>query len=469
MIIPLVTVPYVSRVIGADGVGQYSYTYSIAQYFLLFGMLGIEHYGNRSIAKVRDNEALRNKTFSEIYSLQLIIASTSIAIYIPFVLLWNKVDNVLGMLQVFYVLAAAFDINWLFFGMEDFKLTVTRKIVIKIVNLVGIFVFIRERGDVWKYVLLLSLGYFVAQSSMWLFVNRYVRFKFCVSQNAGRHLKEALILFVPTIAISVYRMMDKVMLGSMSSMLETGYYESAEKIITICTTFISAFGAVMMPRMSNLLGQGEVAKMKQLFVRAMEIAMFIGCAVCFGIISISADFVPIFFGDGYEPSVLVSQMLASTVVFITWSCIIRTLYLIPAEKNRIYITSVSVSAVINIVVNYLMIPRYGAAGAAVGTMTAEIMVALTQTVMIRGEMDIIQCVFRSAFFLLDGAVMMLIVMMLPIKVEGNILLLLTKVAIGAAVYVLLAIAYFVKTKNQLFYDLTGPVIKKIKRIIQKNG
>ena len=118
MILPLITMPYVSRILGADGIGTYSYTYSIAQYFLLFGMLGVENYGNRSIARVRDDEQKRSETFSSIYTLQLFIASLSVLAYLIYVYLLSG-NKVFALIQVFYVLSGMFDVNWLFFGMED--------------------------------------------------------------------------------------------------------------------------------------------------------------------------------------------------------------------------------------------------------------------------------------------------------------------------------------------------------------
>ena len=164
MILPLITMPYVSRVLGAEGIGTYSYTYSIAQYFLLFGMLGVENYGNRSIARVRDDEQKRSAVFSSIYTLQFIIASISVIVYVLYIAMFSG-NKLYAFLQVFYVLSGVFDINWLFFGMEDFKLTVTRKVLVKIINVVLIFAFVKTSADLWKYLLVLSLGYFIAQSS----------------------------------------------------------------------------------------------------------------------------------------------------------------------------------------------------------------------------------------------------------------------------------------------------------------
>lgn len=452
MILPLITMPYVSRVLGAEGVGTYSYTYSIAHYFVLFGTMGCVNYGNRSVARVREDPQKRNAVFSEVYTLQLMIALTAILAYLLYVFLFAEY-KLYAMLQSFYVIGVMFDINWLFFGMEDFKLTVTKKILIKVANVLCIFIFVKTADDLWKYVLVLSLGHFVAQSSMWLFAKRYIRFTFAGIRQALSHLKGFLILFIPIIATSIYRMMDKVMLGSMSSMEQVGFYESAEKLISICLCVISAFGAVMMPRMSNLLGKGKLEECKALFVRSMEIAIFIGCAIAFGVAAVADDFIPIFYGPGYEDSILITAMLSSTVLFITWACIVRTLYLIPAERNKVYIHSVFLGAAINVAVNILLIPRYAAAGAAVGTIAAEVSVALYQAVLVRNELELGKCFKKSIPFVIFGALMWLVVKAVPFSVNGNILYLLAEICIGAFFYLLCSGVYFVLTKNKLLFDL----------------
>lgn len=458
MILPLITMPYVSRVLGADGIGAYSYTYSIAQYFLLFGMLGVENYGNRSIARVRDDKQKRSDVFSSIYTLQFIIASASVIVYILYIAVFSG-NKFYAFLQFFYVLSGVFDINWLFFGMEDFKLTVTRKVLVKVINVVLIFAFVKTSTDLWKYLLVLSLGYFIAQSSMWLFASKYVKLHFVTVKEAFKHFKDVLILFIPLVATGIYRMMDKVMIGSFSTMQQVGFYENSEKLINVCLCVISAFGAVMMPRMSNAYARSKYDECKDLFVRSMEIAIFIGCAITFGIASIADDFIPIFYGTGYDVCINLTIMLSATVLFITWACIVRTLYLIPTEQNKVYIYSVFLGAGVNVVINWALIPRMASVGAAVGTIIAEVTVAVYQTIMVRKELDISQCIKKSIPFIIFGIIMFFVVKVLPFEVEGSIVRLIAKIFIGAMVYLMLSAIYFLKTKNKLFYDVLGKIVK----------
>lgn len=461
MILPLVTTPYIARVLGAEGVGIYSYTYSIAHYFVLFGILGTDNYGNNCIAKIRDDTQKRNTVFSEIYSMQLIISLTAAAAYLMYALFWAQ-HRQYALIQGLYVLTAVVDISWLFCGMEDFRLTVTKQISIKVFTLVAIFVFVRTSADLWKYIAILSGGQLLAQMSMCFFVRRYVRFAFSGIRRAMQHLKEIVILFIPVVATSVYRIMDKVMLGAMSSMAQVGYYEGSEKLINVCLCVIGSFGAVMMPRMSNLLGRGKEEECKELFVRSMEIALFIGFAIAFGISSVADIFVPVFYGSGYDQSIGITVLLSVTVPFITWACIVRMLYLLPAQRNRVYIQSVFTGAAANVIVNALLIPQYGAAGAAVGTICAETLVAVSQTMMVNKELDIVKCLRQSLPFLLFGILMWGAVKLIPASLGSVGLTLTVKISVGAAMYLACSGLYFIATKNQLAMGFIWQIRNKIR-------
>jgi O-antigen/teichoic acid export membrane protein len=156
LILPLITVPYVSRVLGADGVGTYSYTYSIAYYFMIIAMLGLNNYGNRRIAKVRDNKEDLSKEFWSIYKLQLITSSIMIILYFLYVSLFATKYKLIAFIQILYVASSMLDINWFFFGIEKFKLTITRNTIIKVFSLILIFIFVKNENDLWKYTTILS-------------------------------------------------------------------------------------------------------------------------------------------------------------------------------------------------------------------------------------------------------------------------------------------------------------------------
>lgn len=177
IIMPLITAPYVSRVIGASGVGIYSYTYSIASYFALFAKLGIHVYGVRAIASVRDNPEELNQEFSNIYTIHAIFAAIVLAVYCVYAAVLPSEYKIIVWIQIFYVVAEFLDINWFYFGIEQFKITVIRNSIVKIATMAAIFAFVKNADDVWKYCTIMALGSATSQSIVWFFLPRFVKFK----------------------------------------------------------------------------------------------------------------------------------------------------------------------------------------------------------------------------------------------------------------------------------------------------
>ena len=208
MILPLITAPYLARVIGATGTGLYSYSYSIANYFVLFAMLGINNYGNRKIAQVRDDKQKLSRAFWTIYTMQFIMSLLVVFIYIMYIILFVKENQMLFIIQTFYVLSSCFDINWFFFGIEKFKLTVTRNTVIKVISVISIFLLVKTEEDLWIYTMIMALTILLTQLSIWPFLRKYVDLVKPKKEEVIKTLKPCIILFIPVIAVSIYRIMD---------------------------------------------------------------------------------------------------------------------------------------------------------------------------------------------------------------------------------------------------------------------
>lgn len=386
--IPLITAPYLSRVIYVKGIGEYSYTYSIAQYFVLFAMLGINNYGSRTIAKNRDSREKLSIIFCEIYCMQLIVASIVFFTYL--FLIFNVSSNykTLFFMQIFYVFSACLDINWFFAGIEQFKITVIRSSVIKIISTILIFLLIKEYDDLWKYSLITSLSTLISQIVLFVFIKKYVILKKIYLRNVLKHIFPNVKLFVPIIAVSIYNIMDKIMLGAMCDTLEVGFYENAEKIIQVPIVIISALSTVMLPRMSNLFANNKESKIKEYIRISIINVMFFIIPIILGLIAIAKDFSILFFGSEFAKTGYLIMLLSSVLFFKAWANVIRTQYLIPKEYDKIYILSVCLGAIVNLIINMLLIPQYGSVGACIGTIAAEIIVMLYQTYYVRKELDI---------------------------------------------------------------------------------
>lgn len=385
-IIPFVTVPYVSRVLGVENIGTYSYTYSIVYMFMLVGMLGINNYGNRSIAAVRDNKDELSITFSSIYYMQLIINVISLFGYIFYLLFICKGYKSIAFIQGIFLISICFDVNWFFFGIEQFKLTITRNFIIKLSSVILVFLLVKSTTDLWLYVLIMAGSTLLSQVFLFLLLHKYVKICKVSVDNIFSHLKGISLLFIPVLAFGIYKVIDKTMIGMFSSVTEVGFYENAEKVINIPAAIISALGTVMLPRMSYILSKGNSDYKEPIFA-SMKLATKMSVIMSFGLILVASDAVILLFGTEFERSGPILTLLSVTIIASSWANVIRTQYLIPLKKDGIYINSTIGAAFINLLLNLFFIKRYAAMGACIGTIAAEYFVMFYQMFGTRHELE----------------------------------------------------------------------------------
>ena len=442
IILPLITTPYISRVLGSEGVGTYTYTYTVANYFMLAAMLGVKNYGNRSVAAVRDDKKALSKTFWEIYGLQFLCSVAALGIYLLYVLFFEREYQMIALIQGIYVFSGLLDVSWLFFGTERFRTTVMRNIAIRLINLVCVFVFVRTRADLWKYTLIMTLGTACSQGYLWFYVKKIAGWYLPRIKDLKKHLIPELVLFIPIIAVSLYTMMDKVMLGQISTMTQVGYYEGAGRILNIPMGVITALGTVMLPRMSNLAAKGKTRESGEYIYNSMIFAMFLASGMMFGIAGIAEDFVPLFLGREYSPYILLIRTMAPTVPFIAWANVIRTQYLIPNHEDKSYIISVTLGAAVNLAVNTLLIPHIHALGAVIGTVFAEGSVCISQTIMVRRKIEIYRYIKDTVMYFIFGGIMLLLISMVHNFFQNVFLALVLEIFIGGTAYTAMSAIYF---------------------------
>lgn len=444
LILPFITVPYVSRTLGTTGVGIYSYTYSIVYYFMLIGMLGINNYGNRTIAKSRDDKQVLSQNFWSIYSLQIIMNIIMIIFYVVYICVINNQYKLISVIQLIYLISNMFDINWFFFGLEKFKLTVTRNTIIKFISLILIFTFVKDNNDLWIYVLILSLSTLISQLLLFPFLFKEIGFEKIKFKDIMKHIKPCLVLFIPVIAISLYKVMDKIMIGVFSNMSEVGFYEQAEKIINLPLGIITSLGTVMLPRISNLAEKGKNDEILEYIKKSINFMMFLAFPIVFGLCSISNKFIPLFLGEDFFKSSTLIYLLSPTIIFIAFANVIRTQYLIPKEKDKIYIISVTIGAIINLLFNIICIPNYGSVGACFGTLGAEFFVMFYQAFSIRKELPIKRYLCNCIQFLLKSIIMFLILAIVNLLKVSDTILIILDLLIGMVVYFSLNIKFIKK-------------------------
>lgn len=457
IILPLITAPYVSRVLGADGLGTYSYIFSIVTYFGLFGMLGIANHGNRSVALVRDNRQKVSEAFSNTYIIQLCTTVIALLLYFLFIYCWFSGDKTIAYIESIIVLSYVLDITWFFFGLEQFAVTVTRNAIIKIATVVAIFIFVRSREDLWIYALIMSCGMLFSQIYLWLRIRKYADFCKPSWSQVKSNIKPVLMLFIPAIAYSIYKLLDKVMLGAMSSMSQVGLFDNAEKIINIPSSLITAFGTVMMPRITVLLGTGDEHRISYLNKISVRYFTLLVVGAAFGLAGICNVLAPVYFGSEFVGSAPIIAGLGFSLIFVTWANVIRTQYLIPNKLDKPYVISSVIGALANLAVNIILIPKFAGIGAMIGTIIAEFTVFFVQLILVRRSFPMSQYLQPFLFLFPIGMIMFAVVYWIGAYMGNTIITLIIQILVGGFLYLSGSMVYLKVIHDEFFEKLTSRI------------
>lgn len=440
LFMPLITVPYISRVLGKEGIGVYSYTLSIVQYFVILGTLGVSIYGNRQIAYVRDNKEKMSKTFWSIAVLKVITTIIAFLIYIGIFGFNKKYGNVY-LIQSMNIIAATIDISWLYMGLEDFKKTVTRNILVKVIGVISIFIFVKSYDDLYKYISINALMIVLGNLVMWMYIPKTVlkvKIKF---SDVIEHIVPTIQLFIPQVATQIYLVLDKTMLGTLASTGEVGLYEQSEKIIKLVLGLVTSLGVVMLPRMSNTFASGDNKKMEGYLNKSLQGVSYVSIPMALGLAAISNEFVPWFFGKDFSAVSHLMVILTPILFFIAISNVLGLQYLLPANRTNEFTASVTLGAIINVILNFILIPRYKALGTCIATVIAEFIVTLVQYRYLRKNIRtkiLLQSIIK---YIVAGTIMFIVVRFIGTFMGAKIITTIVQGLIGAIIYITILILF----------------------------
>ena len=432
VILPLITATYTSRVLTNTGVGLNAFTNSIIQYFVLFGSIGVNLYGNRQIAYLRDNKKDMSVAFWEIVLLRTFtVALTYIAflIYMPL----SKYPTLM-MFQSINLIAVFLDISWLYMGLEDFKKTVTRNTAVKILSFLAIVIFVRDKNDLGLYIIILALGSFLGNMTLWPFLKGRVSRVHFKDLHPFKHLRPSVALFIPQVAINVYAVLNKTMLGSMTDTVNSGYYNNADTIIKTVLALATATGTVMLPHVANAFARGDDESVNNMLYESFDFVSFLSIAMMFGLAGLSLHLGPYFFGPGFGPVGKAMLLETPVVMLIGWSNAIGTQYLLPTNHNKEYTVSVFIGAIVNIVINIPLIYYKGLTGAILATVISETCVTGYQLWVIRNWVDYKKLFFNVPKYLIAGVIMFVPVFKLNITVHTSVFSIFGEVLLGIIIY-----------------------------------
>lgn len=469
VILPFVTSPYIARVLGSKGVGVYAYTYSIINWFLIFASLGIQIYGNRLISQSRNNQLLLNKNFTSLFLFHMICSILATTIYIVYLINVPLEYPWASRIQGFYLLGNMMNIDWLFWGLEEYKLTVTRNVIIKCLSVIAVFVFVKSPDDIWKYVLIMAMGSLISSLSVWHIYKKYVTFVKVTKKEIFFHAKPMLLLCGVSIATSVFSYMDKIMLEKMSTVEQLGLYENAWKMIEFPVGFIVSLSTVLLPRISKESACGNKKKVISYFDRAMKFSLIFGIAITFGVAGISQSFSLLFWGEEFVGSGTIILLMSITILLMSWNSVIRSVILLPMKKDNQYLNALVCAAIVNVVLNSIFIPFYGGIGAAIGTIGAYSVIWLIQNMYARKYFEIKKYLLYGRPYLIVGLLMFLIVREILIIFPVKWWTLFFAIIVGILVYIGFLVGKIIFYPDDFGEYLLNMLSSKLSLLKRKRG
>lgn len=378
IILPLATTPYISRVLSVDSIGVYSFTGSIVSYFVLISSFSFQTYGQREVAYKKNDKEDISRLFFEVQIKKLLFTLVS---YILFMFFWfsTNIYKEMYLIQSISIVASFFDITYLLQGLEKFKLTVMRNTVVKLVGFVLILTFVKKPTDIYMYTIIQTGTILLGNLSTWLYLPRFVSAKYFRLGKISNGLVELFQLFIPVLSIQLYYTIDKTMLGMNSNgMTENGYYEQAIKIIRLCQSMMGAMGGVLLSSVPRMLVNSGKSTVKETINQAIKLNLFIAAPITMGLIGIADVMVPWFLGTGYEKSVTLICLFAPMTILSAISMIIGNGILLPLRKQNCLTIATFGAMIFNVIFNVILIPQFGACGAAIASVGSEIVTLAIQ-------------------------------------------------------------------------------------------
>ena len=458
IIVPLITSAYVSRVLRPAGVGANAFTNSIIQYFILLASMGIGYYGNRQIAYVRENREKMAKTFWEIQIVKTIMTLVSCIAFVVFMLFYTRQADYMWA-QSINLIAVAFDISWFYEGIENFKVTVLKNSLVKVVSMIAIFVFIKNPSDVTLYIIILAISTLLGNLTLWPNIRRDLpRVNYRIL-NPWPHFLPMIELFVPQIAIQVYVQLNRTMLGVMVNETAAGFYQYSDSLVKMTLALVTATGTVMLPHVANAFSKGNMNQVNAMLYKSFDFVSSMAYPMMFGLAAVSLTLAPKYYGPGYDPVGKAMMIESFVILMIGWSNVLGVQYLLPIHKQKEFTISVTLGAFVNIILNVPLIHFWGLNGAMVATSISELSVTAYQLFAVRHLLNFRDLFHGSWKYFISSFLMFIVVFWMNRNLRDTWLMMFIEIIVGILIYGLLVFVLRAPIINQA----KGLIISKIKR------
>ena len=434
-ILPVITIPIISRSLGPKGVGTWNYINSIVSYFILIAGLGLNSYGVREIALANTSKKNLSRKFWELEIFNVFFSLITLFVYLCFSFLMN--DTILFLIQGLALLGSLFDISWFFSGIEDFKRVTQINFFVKVLSFICIVLFINDQNDLWKYFFIQSITILVSQICFWFFLKNKVEFVRIKFKDSIQHFLPALSFFVAKIAGNIFFNINKTILGILTTMSVVGYFSNSLSMIWLATNLVSSLNIVMIPRMSDLYGKKESQKMDFLLRKIIHFQLFFTILVMFGIITINGKMIGWFFGNQFLPIARMVPFLAPIVVLQSLHSAIANQYLIPKGEIKSYNYTIIIATIFTVFLDVILIPFIGIYGAITGLVLGQVLVTTLRVKALKKASSFSfewKLIIKS---LISGIVMCILTVLLTRNMPSTIITTIVQMMTATSVYFVL--------------------------------
>lgn len=453
-VVPLILTPYISRIFLADGIGINSYTTATVSYFTIFSMLGISGYGQQSISTIRDDKKAVTKMFWE---LQIIHFFTFLCtgIIFCFIAFNSKEYGSYYFIHFITLIACFFDISWLYQAYEKFQTIAIRNSVTKVLLMLMTFAIVHNKSDLKYYIMLTATSTLLSNMFLWIGVNKYIDKPPFKELQFSKHFKDVFIYFIPTIAGSVYQILDKSVINWVThSNSENGYYEQAYRIVSIFFGIVQSMATVSAPRMAREFYNGELDKVKYRLNRSLKFMLFLSVPISLGMAAVAPTFVPLFLGDGFDKTTYILYVFTPLTIVVGLSFYIDTMYLVPTGqriRSAIYTT---IGSIANLILNFFFVLQYASIGAAIATLLTEILITVLMIRRAYTVLDLKEVTVSFFKYLIPSLVMFVIVRIVAsISLQSNFVSLIMQILSGIFIYFIAMViekdAFMVEIKQMI--------------------
>ena len=386
-IFPLITYPYVARILLPEGTGKVTFATSIIYYFIMFAELGIPQYGIRKCAMDQDDQNRLTKTVHELMMIQ------SVTTVIAYAALFGCISSIPKLAEektLYFVISAGLllhlvGVEWLYKALEEYRYISVRSLTFKVISVIAMFLFVRQKEDYVIYGAITIIASSASYILNFIRARKIISFRWMGNYNLRQHVKPVLVFFAMACAVSIYSHIDTLMLGFLKGDVEVGYYNAAVKVKSILVSVLTSLSVVLLPRASYYLTKGKVEEFEDISRKSMSFSALLSVPLAVFFILYAEQAVAFLAGSSYAPAVIPMQLIMPSLCMIAMSYPLGIQILVPLGKEKIVLYSEIAGAIVNILVNLLLIPRFGAAGAAVSNVCAEATVLMVQFSVVRKE------------------------------------------------------------------------------------